>query len=109
MLRAGLIFCARSGVQKKDDRSMSSNTKKGPAAAQVAAAKKAAGLKAANAAKKPQPLWLQQQGALPAYVETQPPQPERISAAHLSQGPPRLLSKSEVCVIANVSFPTLWS
>ena len=32
-----------------------------------------------------------------------------MNAASRSQGPPRLLSKSDVLAIANVTFPTIWS
>ena len=75
-------------------------------AAQAAYAKKAAALKATGEAKRPQPSWLQRQApAAPTYT---PPKPEHINAAHRSQAPPRLLSKSEILAITNVTFPTIW-
>lgn len=76
-------------------------------AAQVEPSRKAAELKAANAAKRPQPIWLQR--PLPALESETLPAPERLSAAHQSQGPPRLLDKAQVCAIANVTFPTVWA
>jgi prophage regulatory protein len=76
-------------------------------AAQVAASTKAAELKAENESKRPQPIWLQR--PMPALESETLLAPERLSAAHQSQGPPRLLGKAEVCAIANVSFPTVWS
>ena len=76
-------------------------------AAQAAYAKKAAALKTASEAKRPQPPWLRQQAlAAPTYT---PPKPEHINAAHRSQGPPRLLSKSDILAITNVTFPTIWA
>jgi len=74
---------------------------------QVAASKKAAARKAENEAKRPQPHWLRHQ--LPVQENDTPPAPERHGAAPLSQGPPRLLDKGEVCIIANVTFPTVWA
>ena len=87
---------------------MSKNTTKRPAA-QVAASKKAAAIKAA--AKQPQRLWLQTLARQlpPLTDESLPSAPERMCAAHQSQGPPRLLDKAQVCAIANVSFPTVWA
>ena len=76
-------------------------------AAQVEPSKRAAKLKAANAAKRPQPLWLRQ--PMPVLQSDPPPAPERSSAAHQSQGPPRLLDKAEILAITHVSFPTVWS
>ena len=76
-------------------------------AAQVEPSKRAAKLKAANAAKRPQPLWLRQ--PMPVLQSDPPPAPERSSAAHQSQGPPRLLDKAEILTITRVSFPTVWS
>ena len=74
-------------------------------AAQVAASKKAAALKAE--AKRPQPLWLQQR--MPPVLQSDPsPAPERVNAANQSQGPPRLLDKAEILTITRVSFPTVW-
>ena len=61
--------------------------------AQVAASTKAAQLKAENAAKRPQPLWLQQRPKPVLESDELPPAPERVNAAHQSQGPPRLLDK----------------
>jgi predicted DNA-binding transcriptional regulator AlpA len=37
-----------------------------------------------------------------------PPSNEKFTAAHQSQGPPRLLDKHEVCAIAGATYPTLW-
>jgi predicted DNA-binding transcriptional regulator AlpA len=84
-------------------------TKRRPAA-QVAVSKKAAALKAENAAKRPQRPWLQNLARqLPRLGdEAEPVTPERSSAANLSQGPPHLLDKAQVCAIANVSFVTVW-
>src|SRR6266550_750185 len=45
----------------------------------------------------------------PLTDESLPSAPERMCAAHQSQGPPRLLDKAQVCAIANVSFPTVWA
>jgi predicted DNA-binding transcriptional regulator AlpA len=77
-------------------------------AAQVAASRRAAALKAA--AKRPQPAWLQNLARkLPSLSDEQlPPAPERTWAANLSQGPPRLLDKAEVCAIAGATYPTIW-
>ena len=73
---------------------------------QVAAAKKAAALKAANEAKRPQPLWLQAIRAAPAREPPLPTAPERVGEA---QGPPRrLIPKAEVLVVAGCTYPTLW-
>ena len=77
--------------------------------AQVAASTKAAQLKTENAAKRPQPLWLQQRPKPVLESDELPPAPERVNAAHQSQGPPRLLDKGQVCAICNVSFPTVWA
>jgi predicted DNA-binding transcriptional regulator AlpA len=79
-------------------------------AAQAAFAKKAAAVKVASEAKRPQPLWLQQSQRVPAPqgIET-PLSPERASAANRSQAPPRLLSKADILTITNVSFPTVWA
>jgi prophage regulatory protein len=75
--------------------------------AQVEPTRKAAALKAATA-KLPQPAWLRpevlrppEDGALTA--------PQRVDVAHRQQALPHLLDKHEVCAIANVSFPTIWS
>jgi predicted DNA-binding transcriptional regulator AlpA len=84
---------------------VSPDTKSPRKAAQVPFAKKAAKLKAANEAKKAQPLWLRPQSLAPE-IQTAP---ERVSAAHRSQGPPRLLSKADILTITNVSFPTVWA
>lgn len=84
-------------------------TKKPTRKAQVAFAKKTAKLKAANEAKKAQPLWLQPRSLAPMRDAEPPLSPERISEANRSQGPPRLLSKADILTITNVSFPTVWS
>lgn len=82
------------------------STTKRPAA-QVVLAKKAITTKVANERKRQQPAWLQR--PMPALQNDPPPALEWLSDANQSQGPPRLLSKAEVCAIANVSFPTIWS
>jgi predicted DNA-binding transcriptional regulator AlpA len=84
-----------------------SNTETKPPVAQVAASKKAAEVKAKNAAKRPQPLWLQPR--MPTLKSETPPAPERLSVAHQSQGPPRLLDKRDILAITNVTYPTVWS
>jgi predicted DNA-binding transcriptional regulator AlpA len=76
-------------------------------AAQIEPSKKTAALKAANAAKRPQSPWLQRPMAV--LQSDAPPPPERLSAAHRSQGPPRLLNKAEILAITNVTFPTIWA
>jgi predicted DNA-binding transcriptional regulator AlpA len=80
-------------------------------AAQIAPSKKAAALKAAADKRRPQSPWLRHLvRQLPALNdESMPLTPERVNAANQSQGPPRLLSKSEVCTIAGASFPTVWA
>ncbi len=83
-------------------------TPKRPPAAQVEPAKKAAALKAASETKKVQPLWLQPKSPAPTEVETTL-NPERIRGSDRSQGPPRLLSKSDILAITNVTFPTIWA
>ena len=64
-------------------------------------------MKAAADKKRPQPRWLQR--PMPVLEGEPPPTPERLSAANQSQAPPRLLDKTEVCAIANVTFPTVWA
>jgi predicted DNA-binding transcriptional regulator AlpA len=83
--------------------SVSKITIKKPAA-QAAASKKAATLKAA--AKRPQPTWLQNLARQlpPLTDESLPSAPKRMRAAH-----PRLLDKDEILTITGVSFPTVWS
>jgi predicted DNA-binding transcriptional regulator AlpA len=88
--------------------SLTESATKAPRKAQVAAAKKAAALKAANEAKRPQPPWLQGIHAAPARETLPPTSPERVGEAHQSQGPPRLMSKAEVLVVAGCTYPTLW-
>ncbi len=67
-------------------------------------------LKAASEAKRPQPLWLQQQALTAPTSEMLPPiTPERVSTAHRSPGQPRLLAKAEILDITGVSFPTIWA
>src|SRR3954452_2720004 len=73
-------------------------TNKRPAA-QIDPAKKAAEMKAAADKKQPQPPWLQR--PIPALESVQPPAPERLNAGNQSQAPPRLLDKTQVCIIAN--------
>jgi predicted DNA-binding transcriptional regulator AlpA len=71
--------------------------------------KKAAAIKADADQKRPQPIWLRRRRPMPVLESATPSTPERLNAANQSQAPPRLLGKGEVCDIANVSFPTLWS
>ena len=61
--------------------------------------------------KRPQPLWLQQRMSPVREMPESgpPPVPERLSVAHQSQGPPRLLCKHEVCAIAGATFPSVWA
>ena len=87
---------------------MTEITSKQPSA-QVEPAKKAARLKATNQAKQPQHPWLQQQVLLTPASDVPPVTPERIGEAHLSQGPPRLLSKAAILEITGVTYPTIWS
>jgi predicted DNA-binding transcriptional regulator AlpA len=86
-------------------------TKTKKPAAQVEPANKAAALKATADAKRRQPPWLRDLAReLPPLNDEQLlPAPERKWSANLSQGPPRLLDKAQVCAIANASYPTLWS
>jgi predicted DNA-binding transcriptional regulator AlpA len=78
-------------------------------AAQIAVAKKAAELKAEGEGKRPKPYWLSRPQTLPQKPEVErPSSPERERAADRSQGPPRLLSKAEVCAIAGATYPTVW-
>jgi predicted DNA-binding transcriptional regulator AlpA len=76
--------------------------------AQVEPARMAAAMKAANEAKWPQPHWLQTH-TLTAPASETPLSPERVNEANRSQGPPRLLDRHEVCAVANVSYPTIWT
>jgi hypothetical protein len=113
MRRGELFYCLGASKTKDDTVSKIISAKpttttkpiKRPAA-QIEPAKKAAKAKDDNAAKRPQPSWLQR--PIPALKNDEPPTPERLSAAHQSQGPPRLLDRHEVCAIINVSYPTLW-
>lgn len=83
---------------------MSSNKTSKRPAAQIKPAKKAAAVKAAAEAKRPQPVWLLQP-ALTAPVQLELPEaPERSNQAH----PPRLMEKAEVLAITGVSYPSLW-
>jgi predicted DNA-binding transcriptional regulator AlpA len=89
------------------DVSKTTTTKTKRPAAQVEPSRKAAALKAENESKRPQPYWLRR--PMPVLEsETLPAPPERLSAAHQSQGPPRLLGKGEILTITGVSFPTVW-
>jgi predicted DNA-binding transcriptional regulator AlpA len=76
---------------------------------QVGPARKAAKMKAAADAKRPQPHWLQPRSLAPMRDAEPPLPPERVSAANRSQGPPRLLSKADILTITNVTFPTIWA
>jgi predicted DNA-binding transcriptional regulator AlpA len=67
--------------------------------------RKAQAPKAANEAKRPQPAWLQGIRAAPAREKLPPAAPERVGEA---QGPPRLIPKAEVLVVAGCTYPTLW-
>jgi predicted DNA-binding transcriptional regulator AlpA len=101
--KAGRIFlCARSGHPKTRMTDVKTSTKP---AAQVAVAKKAAKLKAA--ADKKQPPWLQY-AALTAPTEIKIAK-QQSDKPYWAQGPPRLLSKSEVTEIARASYVTIWS
>jgi predicted DNA-binding transcriptional regulator AlpA len=83
-------------------------TKKKPSA-QVEPAQKAAAIKAANEATRPQPNWLRRESLSPPRETETPPAPERLRASDRSQGPPsRLLDRHEVCALAGTSYPTLW-
>jgi predicted DNA-binding transcriptional regulator AlpA len=86
-------------------------TKTKKPAAQVEPANKAAALKAAADKKKAQSPWLRDLARQlpPLSDESLPSAAERMRAAHQSQGPPRLLDKAQVCVIANASYPTVWA
>jgi prophage regulatory protein len=78
--------------------------------AQVPLAKKAAALKAANEAKRPQPIYLQRPILNAAKTRKTPAlTPERVGEAHQSQGPPRLMSKHEVLAVVGCTYPTLWA
>jgi hypothetical protein len=70
-------------------------TKKKPSA-QVEPAQKAAAIKAANEATRPQPNWLRRESLSPPRETETPPAPERLRASDRSQGPPRLLDRHEV-------------
>jgi hypothetical protein len=66
---------------------MTAKIQERPPAAQVAPAKKAAALKAKNAAKAQRP-WFQRQASTPPMETTLAPEPERVSSANRSQEPP---------------------
>jgi predicted DNA-binding transcriptional regulator AlpA len=82
-------------------------------AAQVAIAKKAAALKDSAAQSMPPTL----AAANEAHIadaglapDTIPDQHDRKRRAHGVRAPPvRLLNKTQVCAIANVTFPTIWA
>jgi predicted DNA-binding transcriptional regulator AlpA len=86
-------------------------TSKKKPAAQVEPARKAAAQKAAADEKREQPPWLRNltRQLPPLTDESLPPAPEQNWSAHFSQGPPRLLDKAQVCVIANASYPSIWA
>jgi predicted DNA-binding transcriptional regulator AlpA len=86
----------------------SKTTAKTPSA-QVEPARKAAALKAASETKKVQSLWLQRKSLAPTPEVETTLNPERIRGSDRSQGPPRLLSKSDILAITNVTFPTIWA
>jgi prophage regulatory protein len=89
--------------------SVTKHTSKRPAA-QAAFAKKAAELKTAADAERPQPSWLQGLAAkTPLPRVDAPDTPERERAADRAQGPPRLMSKAEVLAIVGVSFVSVWT
>src|SRR5262249_48492326 len=84
-----------------------------PPAAQVAFAKKAAARKAAAKTTEQNPKLAEanQDFQITAGLTATPPQQEHDREhAHASRPPPevRLLDKTEVCRIANVTFPTVW-
>jgi predicted DNA-binding transcriptional regulator AlpA len=85
-------------------------TTKTSSKAQAPFATKAAKLKAIAAAKRPQPPWLRRSLASAPAREAALPSatPERITEAHRSQGPPRLMSKREVVATVGATFPTIW-
>jgi predicted DNA-binding transcriptional regulator AlpA len=74
--------------------------------AQVAASRKAAALKVANAAAKPKPphTTIQQvaQQNLASHVAA-------LAYAAQEEGPPRLLTKNQVLARIGVTFPTVWA
>lgn len=76
---------------------------------QVEASEKALRVKRANDVRRAQPAWLSRESLSPPREDQTPLTPDRVNAAHRSQGPPRLLDRHEVCAIAGVSYPTLWA
>jgi len=64
----------------------------------AALSKKATKLKA----RKPQPVWLRK--PMPSLESPAP-----VEGSFASQAPPCLLDRQQVCAIANVTFPTIWS
>ena len=97
--------CSARPSELKDGPDVKTTTKR--PAAQAATSKQAAAIKAENAAKRQQPHWLKR--PMPALASETPPASERLGIANLSQGPPRLLNKAEVCAIAGATFPSVWS
>jgi predicted DNA-binding transcriptional regulator AlpA len=76
--------------------------------AQVEPAKKAAALKAKNDAKAQQKPWLRTASLSVPREDGAPSAPERLRASDRPRGPPRLLDRHEVCVLAGASYPTVW-
>jgi predicted DNA-binding transcriptional regulator AlpA len=66
-------------------------------------ADKAAELKAAGEAKRPQPPWLRQATRLPAKPEV-----ETTPSLTRERAADRLLSKSEICALTGFSYPVIW-
>lgn len=80
-------------------------------AAQVAPARKAAAVKSASSKRSRVTRPPNVTPRAPARTADAPSTtPERLSAAHLSQGPPvlRFLSRAEVLKVLRVSYGTLW-
>jgi predicted DNA-binding transcriptional regulator AlpA len=105
-----LFSRARSGhpISKDGANLKPSPTAERPPSAQVEPAKKAAALKAASGAKRAQAFLATTTPAPPR--ETLPAEPKRLRTADQPQGAPvRLLSKSEVCALANATFPSIWA
>jgi predicted DNA-binding transcriptional regulator AlpA len=78
-------------------------------AAQVEPSRKAAELKAANAAKRPRQPWLRDLGRQLPLTDDHVVTPERVSPANRSQGPPRLMTKREVCALVGASYVSVWN
>src|ERR1700720_1038758 len=86
-------------------------TKKQPSA-QVAPAKRAAALKAANEVKRPQPPWLRSKSlAKPSPNDNAPSaskKRKRKSDKPRDLPAPLLIGRGQVCALADTSYPSLW-